>query len=186
MNLDATAGNRKMWRTKHTQNIIYIDIQKKLAVKPLIFADSRCSPFQDKTFNNIFFDPPHAWGRNTGIYVIPDKETWDKKRQHYKTYDKTAEIPSYYGWDIYTNRSSFMSYIYRSIREFTRILKDNGLLWVKWNDTEVSFSRLLTFFENDWTLLMSVPVHWVSGTRSYSSSATKWFLFEKKIESVGL
>lgn len=181
MNLDATAGNRKIWK-RNSENFIYIDIQKKLAIKPLIFADSRQLPFEDKFFDNIFFDPPHKWGTKTGMYVIPDKETWDKKRLTWKShaYRQTSQIPSYYGWDIYNSRSQLISYIYRSVKEFRRVLKDDGLLWVKWNDMQISFHNLLTLFE-DWRLLMRIPVRYISGTRSKSKTKTLWLLFEKEV-----
>lgn len=181
LHLDATAGNRKIWK-RDSENFIYIDIQKKLEIKPIIFADSRCLPFRDNFFDNIFFDPPHKWGTMSGMYVIPDKETWDKKCQTYESRKriKPCKIPSYYGWDIYSNRSAFIAYLYRSLKEFRRILKDDGLLWVKWNDMEISFTKLLALFKDDWNLLMRIPVCFVSGTRSYSSSKTRWFLFEKK------
>jgi len=58
--LDATAGNRKMWRKKDYLDIIYLDIEKGLEVKPTIIADNTQTPFKDKTFHTIFYDPPHT------------------------------------------------------------------------------------------------------------------------------
>ena len=183
LHLDATAGNRKIWKCD-SENFIYIDIQKRLAIKPLMFADSRCLPFKDEIFDNIFFDPPHKWGTSSGMYVIPDKETWDKKRINWPShaYRQTSQIPSYYGWDIYKSRSSLIAYIYRSLKEFKRVLKKDGLLWVKWNDMVISFTKLLAVFEEDWRLLLRIPVRYISGTRSKSKTKTLWLLFEKKEE----
>jgi len=48
-----------MWTHKNSKNIIYIDIEKQLWNKPTIYADCTQTPFKDKTFDAIFFDPPH-------------------------------------------------------------------------------------------------------------------------------
>jgi len=66
MILDATAGNRTMWKVKDAEGIIYIDMERRLMNKPTIFADNNTTPFLDKAFDTIFYDPPHKWGGTSG------------------------------------------------------------------------------------------------------------------------
>lgn len=65
MILDATAGNRTIYTYRQSENIIFVDIEKQLWVKPTLYADSRQLPFKDKAFSTIIFDPPHDWGEKT-------------------------------------------------------------------------------------------------------------------------
>ena len=71
MILDATAGNRTMWKVKENPQILFCDIEPELEIKPDKIVDCRKTDFNDKSFHTIFFDPPHEWGRKhlSSIYT---------------------------------------------------------------------------------------------------------------------
>ena len=149
--LDAAAGNRTMWQTKSLEQIIYIDMEKKLTVKPTIFCNNTNTPFLDGTFTDIFYDPPHFFGDKSSFYAIPDQKTFLKKWQGY------GDIPRYYGGDKYKNQMQLLSHIYKAQKEFQRILKHDGLLWLKWNETMIKLGTIMHLFE-DWAPLLQIPV----------------------------
>lgn len=139
MILDATAGNQIMWKDKQNSNIIFIDVQKRLERKPTLFADNSNSPFRDKIFDTIFYDPPHAWNWDSIIFGSPDAESWNKK--------DGRKIPTYYGMERYNSRMELVAHIWKAQKEFYRILKDDGLLWLKWVEIKITLRIALTLFE---------------------------------------
>jgi len=171
MILDATAGNRSMWTHKNSKNIIYIDIEKQLWNKPTIYADCTQTPFKDKTFNAIFFDPPHDWGAEPFDFEMGK---FLKSRQWGKTYPFQF---TYYGWDKYKTKQELIVFIYKAQKEFYRILKDDGLLLVKWCEVKIPKNRFLAIFEN-WRLLMELPIG--DPTHTWGEYQTYWFIMEKK------
>jgi len=171
--LDATAGNRTMWQTKNSENIIYIDIQKQLWVKPTIYASNEQTPFRDKQFHTIFYDPPHDYGDK------PFDFNMGKVAVHKQWLRKKPFGHTYYGWDIYKTKRELIAHIWRAQKEFQRILRDDGLLWVKWCEIRLSLKRLLNIFA-DWRLLMKIHVK--SPTQTWGNKQTYWLLFEKKLK----
>ena len=171
MILDATAGNRTMWRCKHSKNIIYIDIEKRLEVKPTIFCDNTRTPFRDKVFDTIFYDPPHFYNDKGSYYVYPDAESFQKKWKGY------GRIPRYYGGDKYKTKAQLMRHIIEAGREFYRILKDDGLLWLKWNESHIPLATILHLLE-DWNELLRIYVK--APTQTAGKHQTYWVCLEKK------
>jgi hypothetical protein len=140
-----------MWEYKQCKDIVYIDIEKKLTVKPQIFCSNVKSPFADGTFDTIFIDPPHFFGHHLSLFSIPDMATF---RQ---VYPNETGIPRYYGADKYKTQMALLRYIYDLQKECLRILKDDGLLWLKWNETNLSINTILHLFE-DWHVLLKLPL----------------------------
>ena len=171
MILDATSSNRTMWKTKDIEGIIYIDMEKKLEVKPTLFADNTNTPFLDKSFDTIFYDPPHSYATYTGIYSFPDKASFQAKWQGY------GDIPRYYGWDKYKSQQALLVHIYRAQKEFHRILKDDGMLWVKWNEMDITVRRILALFE-EWYELLHLYIK--SPTQTFGKSQTYWLCLMKE------
>jgi len=171
MILDATAGNRTMWAYKHSDNIIYIDIEKRLEVPPTMFADYRCTPFPDNTFDAIFFDPPHNWGAAIHYFSFPSKA------ERREVFPNVKGIPTYYGWDKYKTRHTMVKSIYEAQKEFRRILKPDGLLYLKWNEMRISLDRILTAF-TDWVELMRLYIQDPSHTAG--EHQTYWVILCKK------
>lgn len=163
-----------MWRSKHSDNIIYMDIERRLEVKPTIFCDHTQAPFQDKQFNTIFYDPPHTYG------VKGDYHSYPHRSMEYFMRWKDRAIPRYYGWDRYLTKSALIKAIYDAQKEFQRILKDDGLLWLKWNDMRIHLNKILTLF-TDWRVMLKMFVKAPSQTRG--KHQTYWIALEKKLRS---
>ena len=176
MILDATAANRFIWCKKDSESVIWIDIEKNLEVKPTIYADNSQSPFLPKFFDTIIFDPPHGWGGGNPIYLYPDAETYNSK------FSKPRLIPTYYGWDKFKNHWELIGYLYKAQKEFYRILKDDGMLWFKWNTIRISLHRALSLFEL-WHIMMEISVK--SPTQSAGNNPTYWVcMMKKKVDYV--
>jgi DNA modification methylase len=169
--LDATAANRTMWINKDVEHIIYMDMEKKLTVKPDIFCMNTQSPFRDATFDIIFYDPPHFFNDTGSFYSIPDKETYLKKWQGY------GEIPRYYGGDKYKTQAALIHHVFDAQKEFQRILKPDGLLWLKWNETYITIHTVMHLFEN-WSELLRIPVRLSNPNRTQKQ--TYWVCLCKK------
>lgn len=171
MILDATAGNRTMWKDKDSENIIYIDMEKMLEKKPTIYADNSLTPFRDKSFDTIFYDPPHDYGSKMGYHP----EYWSEMKRY-----ASKHIPfafTYYGWDKYKTGEALKAHIYRAQKEFIRILKDDGLLWFKWNEMVFNIDRILTLFDG-WRELMKLYIAHPSHTAG--THQTYWVVLCKK------
>jgi hypothetical protein len=173
MILDATAGNRSIYQYKKSENIIFIDIEKQLWVKPTAFADSRKLPFKDGAFHTVIFDPPHDWGGDPFDFKMGQ---FLKSRQWGRT--KPYQF-TYYGWDKYKHKAEIIKYIYESQKEFARVTIDTGLLIVKWCEVRFTIDRLLTIL-TEWRLLIEIPVH--DPNHTYGQSQTYWLIMEKRKE----
>ena len=75
--LDATAGNRMMWKNKMPPDVIFMDKETRLRIPPHVFATWEKLPFRDNAFSLIIFDPPHyaGFGKNS-IHKDPSGESW--------------------------------------------------------------------------------------------------------------
>lgn len=173
MILDATAGNRTMWNAKNVENIIYLDVEKKLMRKPTIFADNTKCPFKDNVFDTIFYDPPHNWGYKDEPYPIYPSEIKRWKQQH------EIFAFTYYGWDKFKSWNQLLAHIYYAQREFYRILKDDGLLWIKWNEMRKPLQKILSVFKEKWVVLLTLRVNDVSHTAS--NHQTYWVCMKKNL-----
>jgi hypothetical protein len=171
MILDATAGNRTMYETKNVDSIIYIDIQKQLARKPTMFADCTRTPFRNKTFHTIFFDPPYFITTGKFFWINPDIRVRNKNEKPRK------QTPTYYGTNIYKNRSQLIKFIYNAQKEFLRILRDDGLLWLKWNDYETPLHNILAIFKN-WQILLKLYIN--DPYKTTEGGKTYWICLCKK------
>ena len=173
MILDATAGNRQMWKKKDSENIIYLDSQLRLQVPPTIFASNTNTPFKDGTFDTIFYDPPHRWAWDGSYFSFPNME------EAKKIWGDKKGVITYYGWDIFRTRSDLIKHLYNASVEFHRILKYDGLLWLKWNELEINISQVLSLF-GIWNELMRLYVE--SPMQRKKDVQTYWIVFEKKTE----
>lgn len=175
MILDINGGNQTMWEYKDFKEILHIDMEKKLTIKPDIFCDNRQTPFRDKVFDTIFADPPHFFNDKGSFYAIPDKETFKEKWKGY------GEVPRYYGGDKYKTKTDLLRYVSAEGKECYRILKDDGILWLKWNETYVSINTVMAFFD-DWNILLELPIRLSNPNRT--DAQTYWVcLCKKKLNS---
>lgn len=164
-----------MWRHKESDNIIYIDIETKLQVSPDIFCSTHFAPFRDKTFDTIFYDPPHTWGNKSHWHSYP------RSTPEYRKKYKDKAIPRYYGWDKYEKRGHLVAHVYKAGEEFRRILKDGGLLWLKWNEMSIPIFGIMSALSM-WNTLLKLYVKAPSQTAG--KHQTYWVCLEKKIEGL--
>jgi len=124
--LDATAGNRMMWKNKSPPLTVFMDSQIKLNTPPDVFGCWEYTPFRDGIFLTVIFDPPHKFNRTSGFWADPTSL-------------------NYYGADI--RREKLVSGIYQGTREFLRIAQR---LCFKWCDDEISLWRILGLLPKEW------------------------------------
>lgn len=156
--LDPCCGSRMFWFDKHNPSVIYGDVREEsktlcdgrtLEVSPDMPMDFRDLPFPDEQFKLVVFDPPHL--------LHAGKDSW--LRAKYGALD-----PSTWKEDI---RDGFS--------ECFRVLKADGVLVFKWNETNIKVSEILAL--NDQTPLFGHP----SGKRA----ATHWLCFMKSERVMG-
>ena len=171
MILDATAANRKMWTDRDVDGLIYIDQQTKLDVPPTLFCDNTRTPFADKTFDTIFYDPPHDWGLPSLFWGFPSERL---KQEHFKDF---KGVPTYYGTEVYDTEYELIRHVAAAQREFHRILTDDGVVWLKWNETKKKIGLIKTLFAF-FDVILEIPVD--RKGKGLSTAATFWICFAKK------
>lgn len=124
--LDATAGNRMIWKTKKHPRILWIDIEPELEVPADKIMDCRKTDFPDESINTIFFDPPHDYGYRHGKTWITAKNKIELEEFN-KKYNMKRSL-AYYGVEKYRSSSELLGFIHQAQKEFYRILKPDGML----------------------------------------------------------
>lgn len=127
--LDACCGSRMFWFDKHNPNTLFVDKRcetvtakdrdkiRSIEVKPDIVADFTNLPFEDNSFYMVVFDPPHL-----------------------KTLGETSWMAKKYG-KLPTN---WQEVIKAGFDECMRVLKPNGTLIFKWNESEIKAVEILS------------------------------------------
>lgn len=150
--LDVCCGSKMFWFDKNHPDVLYTDIREEnhklcdgrsLEVKPDMIADFRSLPFDDATFNLVVFDPPHI--DNLG------KNSWMAKK-----YGRL--LPSWRD-DI---RAGF--------DECMRVLKIDGVLIFKWNESRIKTKDILA-------IISEKPLF---GHTSGNNGFTIWMCFMKR------
>lgn len=130
--LDMCCGSKMFYFDKENPNVEYCDIRegtftnldrgnvRVTDVKPDILADFRKLPFEDNSFYQVIFDPPHLKyaGDNSWLkakYGCLDRENWE------------ADLKA-------------------GFSEAWRVLKLNGTLIFKWNDIDIPLAKLYPLF----------------------------------------
>ena len=123
--LDACCGSRMFWFDRENPLAVFMDKRdeshvlsdgRDLLVSPDVVGDFTSIPFPDETFSLVVFDPPHmtSLGENS----------WLARKYGRLLGDWRCEI-----------REGF--------NECFRVLKPNGVLVFKWNETDVKLSEVL-------------------------------------------
>ena len=153
--LDACCGGKMMWFDKHNPNFIFQDIReddyvlcdgRTFSVKPDIIADFRSMPYPDNSFYLVVFDPPHMDNSNNNSYMA----------QKYGT----------------LRRFKWQDDLKHGFNECMRVLKPNGILIFKWNETRIPLSRILEIIE----------IQPLFGHKSGKASKTHWLCFMKEAQ----
>lgn len=151
--LDACCGSRMFWFDKHNPLVTFMDNRKledtlcdgrTLEVKPDIVGDFRNMPYDDETFNLVIFDPPHL--------LKVGENAWLAKK---------------YGR---LNSATWKDDITKGFAECFRVLKKDGVLVFKWNETDITVSEILK-------LTRHKPL---IGHKSGKLNKTHWILFVKE------
>lgn len=124
--LDATCGGRMMWFDKHNPLCLYVDNRKieethlcdgrTFSVLPDMMADFTALPFDDNTFYQVVFDPPHLIRVNDDAYL---KIKFERLPQAWK--------------DV----------IHDGFWECMRVLKPYGTLIFKWSEVQISTREVI-------------------------------------------
>lgn len=155
--LDACCGSRMFWFDKNNPDVLFIDKRnetleakdsscksgvRKIDIKPDLVADFTEMPFDDESFYMVVFDPPHlkTLGQNS----------WMAK--------KYGRLPE--DWQ-------FM--IQKGFTECFRVLKPNGTLIFKWNESEIMSNQILKL----------IPYKPLFGHTTGRQSKTIWMAFMK-------
>ena len=157
--LDACCGSKMFWFDKNDPNVLYVDNRKieneiiwtskdgkqvrRIDIMPDIVADFRDHPFADENFYHVVYDPPHL--------VRAGDNSWMKK--------KYGELPK-----------DWKSLLKKGFDECWRVLKVNGTLIFKWNETRIPVSEVITAIGRK-------PLY---GNRCGRQNKTHWMAFFKE------
>ena len=160
-----------------------MDIEPALEIPPDVLGDNTNTDFDDKSFTNIFYDPPHSWGATSGIYTLKNHE---ESKAYWKKYDRPAYVrktPGYYGLDKYKTKDALLKHVSKAQKEAYRILRDDGVYWLKWCEVKIPLKEVLELFIN-WDVMMKIRCehnHHGQSTQDNMDSKTKtyWVMMMK-------
>jgi ubiquinone/menaquinone biosynthesis C-methylase UbiE len=150
--LDACCGSKMFWFDKENPDVLFQDIRhedhilcdgRSLEVKPDIIADFTSMPYPDNSFYHVVFDPPHM--NKLG------RKSWMAKK---------------YGVLLPTWEHDLKE----GFNECMRVLKPNGTLVFKWNESQIKLREVLDLF----------PIKPLYGHTSGRHGKTIWVCFMKK------
>ena len=116
---------------------------RELVVNPDIVADFTDLPFESASFPLVVFDPPHL--------IRAGKKSWMAKK-----YGKLE--------------GDWMEELRQGFSECWRVLKPEGTLVFKWNETQIPVSQILPL----------APARPLFGQRCGKTAKTHWIIFLKQ------
>ncbi|OCG77853.1 class I SAM-dependent methyltransferase [Gilliamella sp. Occ4-3] len=151
--LDVCCGSRMFYFNKLDDRVLFCDKRNEshilcdgrvLNINPDVQVDFTALPFDDETFYQVCFDPPHL--------IKVGHNSWLAKK---------------YGQ---LNKSTWQDDLRKGFSECFRVLKTNGTLIFKWNETDIPVKEILALTEYE-------PLFGhISGKRSN----THWISFIKR------
>ena len=156
--LDACCGSRMFWFNKKNPNVLFVDKRKEtttakdrdkvrtIEVNPDLIADFTDLPFENESFYMVVFDPPHL-----------------------KTLGETSWLAKKYG----KLPENWKEVIIKGFDECMRVLKPNGTLIFKWNESEIKVSDVLS-------IIAFKPLF---GHTTGRQSKTMWMCFMKGVNN---
>jgi len=165
--LDATAGNRAMWKNKNPPNVVFLDREKNLATPPDVIAVWQHLPFRDNSFETVLFDPPHDKFSPSSVHMDP-------KGWHNGRIENGRKIGGTFWGSL---EKGWAGIFYSAQKEFSRI---SNRLCLKWNNSRHPLEIVLSLFEN-----------WVESLRKEHNSKmrrgktqTWWITFNKQTKRI--
>ena len=149
--LDPCCGSRMFWFDKNNPDVEFCDNRtlhttlcdgRSLDIEPDTIADFTSLPFEDNSFWHIVFDPPHL--------ITLGADSWMAKK-----YGRLDE-----NWE---------KVIHDGFTECMRVLKPNGTLIFKWNETDIPVSKVIKAIDYK-------PLY---GHKSGKQQKTHWLAFIK-------
>lgn len=155
--LDACCGSKMFWFDKQNNDVLFIDKRREtvtakdssnkkgirvIDVNPDVVADFTEMPFEDESFYMVVFDPPHL-----------------------KTLGETSWMAKKYG----RLPHNWKEIISKGFDECMRVLKPNGTLIFKWNESEIMANEVLNI----------IPYKPLFGHTTGRQSKTIWMAFMK-------
>ncbi|PVX40572.1 hypothetical protein C8D76_103145 [Pasteurella langaaensis DSM 22999] len=152
--LDACCGSRMFYFDKNNPNVLFADCRelettvkdrdkvRELSIKPDVIHNFTKMPYEDNSFFHVVFDPPHL--------VQGGENSWLVK--------KYGKLPS-----------DWQGYLRDGFNECMRVLKQNGTLIFKWNETQIPVSEIIN-------VIGITPIY---GHKSGKHSKTHWLAFVK-------
>ncbi len=150
--LDACCGSRMFWFDKENPNVLFADFRfedldlnhgnRTCHIRPDLIHDFRKMDFPDNSFYLVVFDPPHLLHAGRNGYMA----------KKYGSLDANWRLDIRAGFD-----------------ECMRVLKPNGTLIFKWNETDIRVTTLLE-------VLGRKPLF---GHKTLQASKTIWMAFMK-------
>lgn len=156
--LDVTCGSRTIWFDKNHPAAIYCDIrdeemsavwtstnrdsERKCVIHPDVQCDFTDLPFDDNSFALVVWDPPHL--------IRVGETAWMKKK-----YGRLGD--------------SWPQMLHDGFRECMRVLKPDGVLIFKWNESQIPATDV-------WKAIGEKPLF---GHHSGKKSLTFWGTFMK-------
>lgn len=167
--LDACCGGKMFYFNKDDERVLFQDIReiettlcdgREFNVKPDVVGDFRSMEFGNETFSMVIFDPPHLLRNKEestfeSIYIDKDKEPTGWQQIKYGA----------------LGNQDWKETIKQGFSECFRVLKPNGFLIFKWNETNIGVSEILKL----------TPYKPILGHKSGKKSNTHWILFQKNV-----
>ena len=151
--LDPASSMRSFYFDKHDIRVVFGDIRadethlltngQTIHIKPDEVMDFRAIPYPDESFQCVVFDPPHLLNLS--------EKSWMRKK---------------YG---VLQKDSWKDDIKKGFSECFRVLKNNGILIFKWNETSIKLKEILELTDQKPVL----------GHPSGKRMNTHWVLFMK-------
>lgn len=156
--LDACCGSKMFWFDKNNPNVDFCDTRQQsetlcdgrtLEIKPDIIVDFTDMPFEDNAYYLVVFDPPHL--------INVGETSWLAKK-----YGKLQ-------------KSDWQQIIRNGFNECMRVLRPNGVLVFKWNETDIPVSKIIE-------VIGQQPLF---GHKSGKQNKTHWLCFIKSGDNNG-
>ena len=152
--LDACCGPKFIWIDKNNPNVIFNDIRKEekgfiqrrknIEINPDTNYDFCELPFEDNTFRLIVLDPPQIITKSEGSTLTQCYGKLDED------YDRLFK---------------------KGIKELWRVLDNQGILFLKFNNVHIKFKEILKHFPVE-------PLFQTSTNRS-KNVETRWYCYMK-------
>jgi len=161
--LDPCCGSRMMWFDRQNGDVIFGDQRREtltvtdrshgncngtrtLSIEPDALLDFRRLPYPDESFYLVAFDPPHL--------VRAGPRSWLAAK-----YGKLGK--------------NWKEDLHQGFTECFRVLKPNGILVFKWNETQIKVREVLE----------CAPYPPLFGNTAGKKNGTHWIVFMKKGKS---